>query len=83
MADDTQLEPDNANEKQDKRAELARLLEEHRELDEAIAWLTDGGEAGAGAGADQVQIQRLKKRKLGLKDEISRLQDAILPDIIA
>ncbi|MDQ0314242.1 YdcH family protein [Amorphus orientalis] len=57
--------------------ELMRLREEHRDLDVAIAALSM---PGAG---DQLQIQRLKKRKLQLKDRIHYLEDVILPDIIA
>lgn len=59
------------------RAELSRLEEEHRDLDGAIEALE---RIGAG---DRLQIQRLKKRKLGLKDRISYLEDALTPDIIA
>lgn len=57
--------------------ELARLQEEHRELDGAIAALD---RIGAG---DRLQVQRLKKRKLVLKDRIARIEDALTPDIIA
>ena len=53
------------------------LLSEHRDLDEVIGHLLES------ATADQLQIQRLKKRKLILKDEIARLHGKILPDIIA
>ncbi len=53
------------------------LLSEHRDLDEVIGRLLES------AMVDQLQIQRLKKRKLILKDEITRLHDRILPDIIA
>ena len=60
-----------------KRAELARLLEEHRDLDAAIAALERL------AAGDRLQIQRLKKRKLWLKDTIALLQDQLTPDIIA
>ncbi len=56
---------------------LAKLREEHRELDKVIAELT------AQATADQLEIQRLKKRKLQLKDEIAQLESALVPDIIA
>ena len=59
------------------RAELARLEEEHRDLDSAIEALE---RIGAG---DRLQIQRLKKRKLFLKDRISHIEDALTPDIIA
>jgi hypothetical protein len=57
--------------------ELARLKQEHRDLDMAIEAL-ESMVAG-----DQLQIQRLKKRKLGLKDKIIRLEDQLTPDIIA
>jgi hypothetical protein len=56
---------------------LALLKEEHRDLDSAISAL------GGRPGCDQLQIQRLKKRKLWLKDEMQRLDDMIVPDIIA
>ena len=58
-----------------KRLEL--LKTEHRDLDAAISALTD---AGTG---DQLRIARLKKRKLRLKDQISLIEDTLLPDIIA
>jgi hypothetical protein len=57
--------------------ELARLKEEHRDLDGAIDALE---QMTAG---DQLQIQRLKKRKLALKDRIAYLEDQLTPDIIA
>lgn len=59
------------------RAELARLQEEHRDLDSAIEALES---LGAG---DRLQVQRLKKRKLFLKDRIQHLEDSLTPDIIA
>ncbi len=58
-----------------KRLEMLRI--EHRDLDAAIDALS-----GAGAG-DQLQIARLKKRKLKLKDQISIIEDYLIPDIIA
>ena len=58
-----------------KRLEVLRI--EHRDLDAAIDALT-----GAGA-ADQLQIARLKKRKLRLKDQIASIEDYLIPDIIA
>ena len=58
-----------------RRLELLRV--EHRDLDAAIAALVDGG-AG-----DQMQVARLKKLKLRLRDEIVALEDALVPDIIA
>ena len=59
------------------RNELAQLRQEHRDLDGAIDALH------AKAHPDSLQIQRLKKRKLILKDRISALEDKLLPDIIA
>lgn len=56
---------------------LELLRQEHRDLDSAISAL-----AMSGAG-DQLALARLKKRKLLLKDEISALEDALIPDIIA
>ena len=62
-----------------KRLELLKI--EHRDLDAAIAALT---EAGRRSGiVDQLQQQRLKKRKLMLKDQIAAIEDYLLPDIIA
>jgi hypothetical protein len=59
------------------RAQLAALMQEHRDLDTAIAAMIDSGVR------DQLQLSRLKKRKLQLKDQIARIEDALLPDIIA
>ena len=59
------------------RAQLARLLQEHRDLDAAIAAL-----AGS-PGSDIIQVQRLKKRKLQLRDRITFIEDQLTPDIIA
>lgn len=56
---------------------LTVLRSEHRDLDAAIAALTDAGST------DQLQIARLKKRKLRLKDQIMVIEDTLLPDIIA
>ena len=58
-------------------AQLAELKIEHRDLDDAIAALMEGG-AG-----NQMQVQRMKKSKLLLRDQIARLESLILPDIIA
>ena len=58
-------------------AELARLREEHRDLDSAIDALERLGPV------NQIEIQRLKKRKLYLRDRISYLEDQLTPDIIA
>ncbi|MEM1343334.1 MAG: DUF465 domain-containing protein [Pseudomonadota bacterium] len=59
------------------RAELAHLRQEHRALDRQIE------EIDADSFTDRLALQRLKKRRLGLKDRITRLQDQITPDIIA
>jgi hypothetical protein len=59
------------------RAMLARLKQEHRDLDGAINALEESGRA------DALQLKRLKKKKLFLRDEISRIEDQLLPDIIA
>jgi hypothetical protein len=56
---------------------LLELQQEHRDLDAAINAMTDQRVF------DQLQLQRLKKRKLQLKDDISRTQDTLYPDIIA
>lgn len=56
---------------------LVRLRLEHRDLDAAIEALR------ATAAPDQLQLARLKKRKLRLKDEIAQLEDMLVPDIIA
>ena len=64
-------------EEQALRAMLAQLSEEHRDLDAAIAALQ------ASPGADIIQVQRLKKRKLQLRDRITFIEDQLTPDIIA
>ena len=58
-------------------ARLSNLKLEHSDLDSAIKALEEGGPA------NELQIKRLKKRKLQLKDEIVRIQDDLTPDIIA
>ena len=58
-------------------AELARLKQEHRDLDAAIDALEQS------VAGDQLQVQRLKKRKLVLRDRISFIEDELTPDIIA
>lgn len=57
--------------------QLEMLRSEHRDLDDVIARITEQ------APFDQLQMQRMKKRKLQLKDQISRLEDLLIPDIIA
>ena len=59
------------------RRKLDELRQEHRDLDDVILRLADD------LRGDQLQLQRLKKRKLGLKDQILRLESELLPDIIA
>ena len=61
----------------DPRQILELLKTEHRLLDEEIEELLAAGSA------DQIEIARLKKRKLMLKDEIAQLNDKIVPDILA
>ena len=57
--------------------ELGVLKQEHRDLDEAVLALEERGIR------DQLTIQRLKKKKLALKDKISVIEDRLTPDIIA
>ncbi len=59
------------------RNQLVTLREEHRDLDTAINALSTG------IPSDQLQIRRLKKKKLGLKDRIAAIEDRLMPDIIA
>ena len=59
------------------RVELAVFRQEHRDLDDAIRALQDTGTF------DQITLQRLKKKKLQLKNKIALIEDRLLPDIIA
>jgi hypothetical protein len=59
------------------RKRLELLRQEHRDLDSAIAALTEQ------VLHDQLQMARLKKRKLRLRDEIASIEDNLVPDIIA
>jgi hypothetical protein len=59
------------------KAKLAALKIEHRDLDDVIARIAEHRPF------DQLQLQRLKKRKLLLKDQISKIESELLPDIIA
>jgi hypothetical protein len=59
------------------RFELEVFRREHRDLDEAIGALIEKGTA------DQLTLQRLKKKKLALKDRIALIEDRLTPDIIA
>ena len=65
------------NEETELRARLAALKTEHRALDARIAALTDA------LHVDQLELRRMKKAKLLLRDEIARIEDEIFPDIIA
>jgi hypothetical protein len=73
----SQGRPLSEEEEREIRRELAELRQEHRDLDLAIAAMTESPIA------DTIRIQRMKKRKLALKDRISALEDLRLPDIIA
>lgn len=64
-------------EEQEIRFALARLRQEHSDLDAAISVMSETGKI------DPLRIQRLKKKKLALKDRIAALGDQLLPDIIA
>jgi len=59
------------------RERLKELVSEHRDLDDMIARLVEE------TPFDQLKVQRLKKRKLKLKDEIARIESKLVPDIIA
>jgi hypothetical protein len=58
------------------RMEYAKLKQEHTDFDAAI-------NAMMATGCDPLQIQRMKKKKLSLKDRLQQLEDRIIPDIIA
>jgi hypothetical protein len=64
-------------EERELQEQLARLQQEHRDLDAAIFALQ------VAPGSDVLQVQRLKKRKLHLRDRISFIEDQLTPDIIA
>lgn len=59
------------------RRQLADLMSEHRDLDDVIVRIA------ADPAQDQLQLQRLKKRKLSLRDQIAKLENQLIPDIIA
>ena len=63
-------------EKADIRLEFSRLKQEHADFDAAI-------NAMIATNCDPLQIQRMKKKKLVLKDRLMKLEDKIIPDIIA
>ena len=72
--DDTELDPEDEARI---RAQIATLREEHQDLDDAVRALE------ALPRPDQLQIARLKKKKLTLRDQIAKLEDRLTPDIIA
>ena len=59
------------------RSKLHSLYDQHRDLDAAIAAFAHSGKA------DPLQLQRLKKMKLSLKDKIAQIENMLIPDIIA
>ena len=67
----------NDEEEHQLREQLARLQQEHRDLDAAIYALQHA------PGSEEIQVQRLKKRKLVLRDRITFIEDQLTPDIIA
>jgi hypothetical protein len=67
----------NDNDESVLREQLSRLQQEHRDLDAAIEALA------ISPGSDLIQVQRLKKRKLVLRDQILQIEDRLTPDIIA
>ena len=69
---DLDIDPDAAI-----RAQIAMLRQEHQDLDDAVRALS------AGSVPDMIQIARLKKKKLALRDQITLLENRLTPDIIA
>jgi hypothetical protein len=67
----------NDSELAELQRQIERFREEHRDLDAAIEALNNAG------AADRLQMQRIKKRKLALRDRIAQLEDLSTPDIIA
>ena len=66
-----------ADEESTLRKRLVQLTEEHRDLDDVIATLSEG------LYVDQLQVRRLKKRKLVLRDAIEKIRSALIPDMDA
>jgi hypothetical protein len=67
----------SATERAEIQRQIERLRQEHRDLDAAIDALNNAG------AVDRLQMQRIKKRKLALRDRIAQLEDLTTPDIIA
>jgi len=59
------------------RSKLQEMIQQHRDLDLAIQTLEEKGTG------DQLQLRRLKKMKLDLKDKMQRIENLLIPDIIA
>jgi hypothetical protein len=70
-------DPGVPEEERTARSRLAQLRQEHRDLDAAIDAMLSS------SNPDQLQLTRMKKRKLSLRDLISKIEDELLPDIIA
>ncbi len=70
--------PNLMDEEEVLRLKLGELRQRHRSLDEAIATLE-----GTMMGRNSLNLRRLKKEKLALRDEIARVEDRLTPDIIA
>ncbi len=68
---------DESEETQALRRRLEELRDKHRALDDSIRELQEGGVV------DAIQIARLKKEKLALKDQMAWIEDQLMPDIIA
>jgi len=77
MDDDSEVEDAEDSEIVAIRRELARLRQEHQDLDAAVLALQ------ALALPDQLQVARMKKRKLVLRDQIAKLENRLTPDLIA
>lgn len=75
--DDTGFDINDTPEKRALKVRLVELREEHRALDSAILALARDGSG------DALQLARLKKRKLVLKDQVQWIEDRLTPDIIA
>ncbi|HWA00616.1 MAG TPA: DUF465 domain-containing protein [Caulobacterales bacterium] len=75
-SDEDGFDINDTPEKRALKTRLAELREEHRALDSAIVALDQ-------VGGDALQLARLKKRKLVLKDQIQWIEDRLMPDIIA
>lgn len=73
----TALSMNESVDREELQRQLEELISEHRDLDDVIARITEE------APFDQLQVQRLKKRKLQLKDQIAKVESLLLPDIIA